>query len=666
MKNRKKTLTSLFKIGVLLLGFSLLLWNCQTENLLEDTVIENSSNHQKPIIERLTCNDIENDNQLKQISTEFGISKLINNNNNSLLAKTSNKSQELDFSINTDVINKITKDNFVSYTFHIETNQNKKKVLENLVIEKKGDALKGYFVKYALNKRFLETNQKEGFSGSAEITTYGGDIHELLDKINTQKNNTFSYRMASPDCEDVEIFVETSCPCEGHWPGESCQCQTQPDTDRYVVSVCNGGGTGDFSDGYSGTDSSGGGGSSSDSSTTVITNTYPVKHFEKFFSFEDALNDIPSRFSSVETQFSYLNAVGNFLNLTNFKELGQTLVDVSLQETILNQNQASLMVLKTVETLNLLKTVSNFDQLSLANQNIVAQNSLFIAFLPEVTAIIGDYWPKNDEEWTVIGELFSQFLPELALGFIPGSSIVDVVKGIDQGDIVAITVGIVGVIVDAFGGTILKGISKAGRIAYKVFKSFKLTYKFVKVLGKALKTGLKVTLDGTTVILKKSGTEIARIANNILTFKYSGFGGDIITNPNKTTTLIGRWQNQLENIWNTGLAKQGNNSGGLNVLGDVNGSTIAEKWADNKRWLNEAIVRKDVIRVTANPLDIDNVFYNKQNVDLSKFTDISKLKDYLLDLSPDLVEDLGYYGREIRHLFQNGYSFNSTTKQFIK
>lgn len=151
-----------------------------------------------------------------------------------------------------------------------------------------------------------------------------------------------------------------------------------------------------------------------------------------------------------------------------------------------------------------------------------------------------------------------------------------------------------------------------------------------------------------------------------MTFKYSGFSGNIITNPNKTTTVIGKWADQIENIWKTGLAKHGENTGGLNILGAPFGNSVAEIWANNKKWLDRAISRGDIIRVTADPLDINNVFHVLNDIDPSKFSDISTLKTYLLNLSPDLVEQLGYYGREIRHLFQNGYNFNNTTKQFIK
>lgn len=141
--------------------------------------------------------------------------------------------------------------------------------------------------------------------------------------------------------------------------------------------------------------------------------------------------------------------------------------------------------------------------------------------------------------------------------------------------------------------------------------------------------------------------------------------GDVITNSDKTTTLIGKWANQIENIWNTGLAKQGANKGGINILGEAIGNTIEEIWANNKIWLDDAIARGDDIRVTANPLDINNVFYNTSGIDPSKFSNIDTLKEYLISLTTEEINKLGYYGKEIRYLFQKGYNFNSILNQFI-
>lgn len=44
MKTEKINLTKLFKIGILLLGVSLLLWNCEKVEFIEENSINQSSN----------------------------------------------------------------------------------------------------------------------------------------------------------------------------------------------------------------------------------------------------------------------------------------------------------------------------------------------------------------------------------------------------------------------------------------------------------------------------------------------------------------------------------------------------------------------------------------------------------------------------------------------
>lgn len=84
--------------------------------------------------------------------------------------------------------------------------------------------------------------------------------------------------------------------------------------------------------------------------------------------------------------------------------------------------------------------------------------------------------------------------------------------------------------------------------------------------------------------------------------------------------------------------------------------------------VDEAIQRNDIIRIVFDPLYIDNVFFIKKDILEEVFSSNQSLNNYLTGLSESSVEvsQLGYYGREIRHLYQNGYSFDLTLKLFIK
>lgn len=225
------------------------------------------------------------------------------------------------------------------------------------------------------------------------------------------------------------------------------------------------------------------------------------------------------------------------------------------------------------------------------------------------------------------------------------------------------------------GGYLLLAVIVPGSKGLKIVRNVsKATFVVIKIGSKSyvidtVKTGIKIVTDNNIIkFISKSGDEIGRVIDGILTYRYTGFGGQIITKANKTTTLIGKWDGQLANIWKTGLVKHGQNIGGLNVLGKLPPNwdvlSVAQKWANNKLWLNRAIARGDIIRATANPLDINNVFYIKNGISQTNFPTINHLKNYLLNLPSNQIDNLSYYGREIRHLFQNGYNFDFITNTF--
>lgn len=607
MKNRKNKITNLLKIGILLFGVSLLLWNCEKEEYIEIT-------SKKSIAKKVSLNEMFEKDDFKQSYTKIK-EKVENNIKTKQIKKgVSQKNSEedlYDFKIDTTNIMLTELDTITSYAMSISRNYSYKDYFENLVLQKKdGENVGAYLLRYNLssNNNVQKNNIK---------------VIELeLDKIN------FSNKMLFEEvCSDVFLTLCTggtnrSCNGSPHIPGPQCineyyHCIGS----TYVGRTCTtgSGDVGNFStsNNHSSSTSTGTGGGSTGITVPIVFNTSPVKFYEIITSFEDAISYAPSRFESVETQFSYLGAVGRFLKQTNFYELGGVLFDLSINQTSLNESEAALMTSKTVEILNLIKNVSSFDQLSLNDQKIVATNSLFIGLLPSINSIIGEYWPKNDEEWAVIGNLFAQFLPELALGFIPGSDIIEVIKGANQGDAVAVAIGLAGLIVDAFGGTILKGITKAIKIGKKVFTSFKLLYKYVKAIGKAIKNGLKVKLDNNIVkLFNNAGDEIGSVLSNVLRLKFSAYGGDIVSHSSKTTTLIGKFAKNQPNGTDA-LIKSGltesitgvTSKTTFNVLNDPN----FIGWATNKAWLDDAISRGDIIRMISDPNIADGFF--KQEID---------------------------------------------------
>jgi len=374
---------------------------------------------------------------------------------------------------------------------------------------------------------------------------------------------------------------------------------------------------------------------------------------------------------------NFITIIGNTLQSRNqnlYTELN-TVFNEYNPSSLLSLNEMQIASQKTKEIYDIAGkdynlNFNDINQFSIVERRIILENSVFLSIFPTISSI-GQYWPKNAEEWAVIGNLFEQFLPELLLGFIPGSSIIDVIKGFNSGDTVAIALGLAGVLVDAFGGSIFKGLAKAGKIIYKVFKSFKTLYKFIRIVKKALVKGYKLVLEGDVVkfFRKSDNVHIASSLSNVLTLKFPAFGGDIVSHHSKTSTLLGKFlegaPNGTDALIKSGLTESISgvtSKTTFNVLNDPNFTG----WITNQTWLDDAIARSDIFRAISDPKNIGNVFYNIGGIDPTKFSNINTMKNYLLNLTSDEINQLSYYGREIRHLFQNGYTFDSLTKQFIK
>ncbi|MGB4774925.1 MAG: hypothetical protein WBP45_07135 [Daejeonella sp.] len=81
----------------------------------------------------------------------------------------------------------------------------------------------------------------------------------------------------------------------------------------------------------------------------------------------------------------------------------------------------------------------------------------------------------------------------------------------------------------------------------------------------------------------------------------------------------------------------------------------------NKFWLEEAIKRGDDIWSASNPIDLSLIIKNK-SITVNSFNDV---KIVLSD--PNLFfNDITGFGREIKKLIDNEYTYDSTTKMFVK
>ncbi len=204
-----------------------------------------------------------------------------------------------------------------------------------------------------------------------------------------------------------------------------------------------------------------------------------------------------------------------------------------------------------------------------------------------------------------------------------------------------------------FGVAEAKALLKTGQFSATALNA-------IRKIDGAIALGNKFrTINGVPSIIDGTGKVLFELVDGVKKFKYLGFGGDIVATPNKTTTIIGKWNDLVDSggtkqIIENGLSKSGDNIGGINALDiaeDITGMSDNEIWdLFNKGWLDDAIAREDIIRSISNPFDNTNLY--KQDP-LGNFINSSG------DIIPEsnlLDEGIkSFYGREVEYLQNAGY-----------
>ena len=144
----KKTKINLLKLGILFFGISLLLWNCE-----KDEVTHTLQEHQTPTI---SYQDIE---ELPEIeSAIFGLNKTTSTKNKN----TQSKSMQTDFgSLNlSNILEYANNDGKLTYSFSIdkESSINNPYTFENLHLIKLEEGYLGYILKWQPNENWLKAN----------------------------------------------------------------------------------------------------------------------------------------------------------------------------------------------------------------------------------------------------------------------------------------------------------------------------------------------------------------------------------------------------------------------------------------------------------------------------------------------------------------------------
>jgi hypothetical protein len=573
MKMKKNRFANLLKIGILFFGISLLLLNCEKydyitiENTNKENFIITDNNFQKLTFDRHFNDAIEFLKPKGKIKSKNTSNKEDNDIYN--------------FDIDSTKIRKIETDSIVSYTFFIRRENPTTNYFENLLVNiKQNEDPEAFIIKYKPdNIKLVAEHNSFDIEGNIEITQL--DYNKLntaaktsclslnvvyctlLGYDNSTGEEHESVHIATPDCYTYDASNRYSVTFT------SCSGSTESNESSSLGGSLNDGNT-----------SSGGGvpGAGKPTTTPLIPCTVGENDISTDgLCFSDEILDLGiladltnSQYNWITTNLtakSYLeNLLDIKLNLGDLKLFTAKVIDilkgdknpnilttklenelfVGLVGEILHKKNNNLFfeydtIFNDLDTANILSVtdwqmmsqkinqihgisriysindLTQLSELTLFDQKTIAENALFISILPSVSSIIGQYWPKNEEEWTVIGDLFVQFLPELALGLIPGSSIVDVIKGANENDAIAVTVGITFIIADFAGGTIFKAIKTAGKVTYKVFTSFKIVHKFLKTISKVLKTGLKTKLvDDVVHLTDNLDNTVAKIKDDVV------------------------------------------------------------------------------------------------------------------------------------------------------
>ncbi|WP_298782695.1 SprT-like domain-containing protein [uncultured Polaribacter sp.] len=138
---KKNKLISFLKIGILFFGISLLLWNCEKENSLNQFTNNNSTNL------KITSTTLEQVNSNKDLETTMNSFKSVLDISKAY-SKSSKNENSSTITILTDSIVKIESGFSTSYTFNILTPTSASSDFENFVIEKKNDTVQLYIWRY--------------------------------------------------------------------------------------------------------------------------------------------------------------------------------------------------------------------------------------------------------------------------------------------------------------------------------------------------------------------------------------------------------------------------------------------------------------------------------------------------------------------------------------
>lgn len=323
MKNKLK---KALKLGILIFGFSLLLWNCD--------VMEESTHQEVPqenTMSKISFEEFKSKANLngraKNISRFFDVYK------SSTKPSSNNKINAgfEDATILTDNIIKIKKDNFTTYTFTIitETENNE---FYNLVlyVNDKQEIYKSHILKYTPSDKWI-SDRTQYFSGSVKIINNDVfDVKNLLQSKTSSSAKTSSFN----SCIDrVTITYACSNGVEGHREGNPGSPYCTAHDFYYYIDITyvscttssdnNSGNIDPFSGNNIQTPTGDGGGGSSNDNSGIVTAPNTIPYTSQLKNFESGTLNATER-TYYNRDSNTKNTIDRFLIERNFSNIAKT------------------------------------------------------------------------------------------------------------------------------------------------------------------------------------------------------------------------------------------------------------------------------------------------------------------------------------------------------
>ncbi len=374
--------------------------------------------------------------------------------------------------------------------------------------------------------------------------------HEYGDEIGKSCTGSFDSPTGS-DCT-VSYINEEDCSSSGGSGGSSGHGNNTT------------GGTGNTSGHTSGDNSGTSGGGASLSVTAPLTSAYNDRKFTDFLRelgplqqlWMGANRAVANEFGNLYIESGYSQEVKTLINKTTSIFMNEgTVADLTSEYEIntfidlvslylvgtnsgrYNEFKPILLAIKHLD-LNFLERLEVNGQLAeLARLVFQAKNTTDIIRLKEFNKEIHkkenamsifsflqelkQYWPRNADEWKVLGQLFAGVAGEVLVSLIPFSDVIDLFRGFQDGSTFTIALAIGGLIVDLVGGGFIKGFIETGKIGVKLARAWRKIVNFRDTLTNVIKKGFRVKTNranGALELVNDAGEVIVRGADEVEIF----------------------------------------------------------------------------------------------------------------------------------------------------